>query len=71
VKREEILLQKINRFGWFPILLELKKMFFKGNTMLFLLDRLEKNVMSISIRVDSRITKQSRLSKLKLMRSLN
>ncbi len=35
VKREEILLQKLDRFGWFPILLELKKMFFKGKTMLF------------------------------------
>jgi hypothetical protein len=46
-------------------------MFFKGKTMLFLLYRLEKNVMSILIKVDNRITRQNRLSKLKLLRSLN
>jgi hypothetical protein len=57
VKREEILLKKLGRFGWFSILLELKKMLFKGKTMLFLLDILEKNVMSISIRVDNRIAR--------------
>jgi hypothetical protein len=42
VKREEKFLQKLDRFGWFPILLEMKKMFSKGKTMLFPLDKLKK-----------------------------
>jgi hypothetical protein len=50
VKREEFFLQKLDSFGWFPILLKLKKIKINGKTMLFLLDRLEKNVMSILIR---------------------